>query len=248
MLFRCYIIWAAALLVAASSANANEDVSLCGNPFHNERGIGPFDYLDAAARSNPHQIPTLEKHHFNMDVRTGRRGQSSSVLKDLDFILAACPNHHRALYTLINYHLKNEPIVPFSKSASCYIERAARFNPADGTVQMLAGIYHARLRKYEAAHESYRNALALIPDSSELHYNLGLLYLKMQQPQMANEHAVTAYRLGAQLPGLKRQLIRSGAWNPDAVPVAVEDDPVAAPELDVGSAVEAQVSEAETVE
>lgn len=250
MLFRCYIISAAALLLAFSSVYAEQDVSLCGNPFHNDRGVGPYDYLSPADRSNRNHIPTLEKHHFNMDVRTGRRGQSSSVLKDLDFILTGCPNHHRALYTLINYHLKHDPVVPYTMSAACYLDRAARFNPDDGTVQMLAGIYNARRGKLQDAHESYLNAMALIPESSELHYNLGLLYLKMNEKQRANEHAVTAYRLGAQLPGLKRKLINTGAWDPAAVPVPepVEARPVAEPQLDDSEAVEAQVSEAEIVD
>lgn len=246
MFFRSNIIWLAVLLAAMSGAQAEEDLGLCGNPFVNARGIGPFDYMSASDRNNPRYIPTLEKHHFNIDVQTGRRGQSSHILKDLDFILRACPNHHRALYTLINYHLKHDPMVPFTESASCYIDRASRFRPDDGTVHMLSGIYHARINKLNDAQVAYERALELMPESSELHYNIGLLYMKKKKYTLANEHAVQAYRLGAQLPGLKRQLIRAGAWDPDAVPVpapAAEQHPV-----DDTDAVEAQVSEADVVE
>lgn len=204
------------LVLAAATAGAAEDTRLCGNPFVNERGAGgPFDYLDPAARTNKQHIPTVEKYHFNYDVQTGRRGQSGHILEDLDFILRYVPNHHRALYTLINYYLKHDPIVTHRRSAECYLERARVFNPEDGTVRMLAGIYYARQDKLEEAEQSYLEALELMPDSAELHYNLGLLYIERGNDAAANEHAVRAYSLGSQLPGLKRKLIRRKAWNPD---------------------------------
>lgn len=203
------------MILGTATASAVEPSGLCGNPFVGGGTGKVFDYLDPAARTNREHIPMLEKYHFNTDVQTGRRGQSAHILQDLHFILTYCPNHHRAMYTLINYHLKHEPIVEHTRTLQCYFERAQIFNPEDGTVHMLAGIYYARLEDLEKAEESYLQALELMPDSAELHYNIGLLYLKRGDDAAANEHAVRAYSLGSQLPGLKRKLIQRRAWNPD---------------------------------
>ena len=219
------------MLLSSSGVNA-QDNAYCGNAFVNPRGWGPFDYLDPMEHANQRHIPTLEKHHFGPDVRAGRRGMSGKydVIPDLDFILRACPNHHPALSVVLKHHVKKRPQVAPDKTAECYIQRAVQFRPDDGTVRMLAGIYYARSGVNDKALEAYSEGLALLPDSAELHYNIGLLYTKLGRLHEANEHAVRAYMLGAQLPGLKRKLIRLDAWNPDIVepeavnPVAENDE------------------------
>ncbi len=203
-------------LLISSAVNAQEG-AICGNPFVNPRGWGPWDYLDPMDRANPRHIPILEKHHFGPEVRAGRRGMNGNadVLRDLRYILQACPNHHPALNVLLQYFLKTNRQVPVIDSPACYLDRARRFNPKDGNVRLLAGIYFARSGENEKALEAYREGLSLMPDSLDLNYNIGLLYAKLGRLAEANEHAVRAYQLGAQLPGLKRKLIRLDAWNPD---------------------------------
>ena len=89
------------------------------------------------------------------------------------------------------------------------------FDPGDGVIKMLAGIYYSQTDRKDLALEKYKEGLQLMPDSAELNYNIGLLYSELGQWSKANEHAVKAYSLGSQLPGLKRRLIRNDAWNPD---------------------------------
>lgn len=50
-------------------------------------------------------------------------------------------------------------------------------------------------------------------NSAEIHYNLGLILLKLSQPQLAVEHAKKAYAGGYPLPGLRNKLQRAGVWN-----------------------------------
>ena len=73
----------------------------CGDPFGNGE-VGPYDY------ENPNDqiqlIPFVEANHFNPDVENLVRGQSSAyIMGDLDFVLRAVPNHHRALMSLMRY-------------------------------------------------------------------------------------------------------------------------------------------------
>ncbi|MBT8144918.1 MAG: tetratricopeptide repeat protein [Gammaproteobacteria bacterium] len=206
-----------AILAILLAGNAvAQQTGLCGNAFVNPFGWGPFDYLNPIDHATKENIPTLEKHHFNINVQMGRsQGQTGSILGDLRFILRACPNHHPALNVLIKYHVRNQPLVPPTESVSCYLERASQFNPEDGMVYMLKGIYLARTGKNEQALTAYQRGLELVPDAADLHYNVGLLYAELGRLEKANEHAVRAYTLGAQLPGLKRKLIRLDAWNPD---------------------------------
>lgn len=201
-----------------------QQVSACGNPFNVPHRL--WDYTDAADRRNPQGIPLIERNHFNLDVQMGRRGQTAyDVKKDLDFILRHVPNHHRALHVLMKHHLRFRPDVPQYSSPLCYLERAKMFRPQDSAVRMLMGIYYAQTENDQQALEEYREGLRLDPDSVELHYNLGLLLADIGQLEQANMHAVRAYQLGWQLPGLKRKLIRLKAWNPDlaAQPVAVDE-------------------------
>lgn len=216
-MIRLHIIVALISLVPLAATAADETLRACGNPLATDNGIGPWNYLNAHDRNHPKRIPIVERYHFNSDVQTGRRGQNGTVLGDLHYTLNMVPNHHRALYSLINYHLKHKPIVPFTRSVDCYLQRARTFEPKDGTVHMLEGIYAARLDQLERAELSYQRALEIMPDSAELHYNVGLLYFELGRYAAANEHAVKAYSLGSQLPGLRRKLIRKGAWDPDII-------------------------------
>jgi Flp pilus assembly protein TadD len=97
-------------------------------------------------------------------------------------------------------------------TAECYFERAMEFAPKDGVVHMLYGIYLARKGDLDAALDRYLEALQMTPDSTELHYNLGLLYADMKRYDDALDEAHVAYGAGFPLLGLRNKLLRAGAW------------------------------------
>jgi hypothetical protein len=51
-----------------------------------------------------------------------------------------------------------------------------------------------------------------MPDSPEVHYNLGLVYVKEKNYEAARREAKNAYARGYPLKGLRDQLTRAGEW------------------------------------
>lgn len=212
--FRATLLTLLALVCAsAPSAQASglEDLE-CGAL---ENAYGPFDYTDASDRRD--KLPIVEQFHFNADVENLRRGQSSSIIGDLDYTLRAFPNHHRALNAMGRLQLANPTaaVAPY-RSAQCYFNRAMRWRPADGTVRMIFGTFLFKRGERDAALEQYQQAVALMPESAEVHYNMGLLQLDLKHNSEALEHAHKAYALGYPLQGLKNRLKRAGAWREPA--------------------------------
>ena len=207
------------LLVALppSQAGAQED---CG-PLYVKNVFGPWDYTDPSNLA--HNLPVVEENHFA--PRTEQLVDATSVsgfagvAADLDYTLRTFPNHHRALYAMMRYQLEYpRPVNADYYTIECYFERAIRFKRDDPVVYMLHGIYLQRTNQREAALESYLNALKLQPDLTEAHYNLGLLYTELDEPELAMEQARLAYGRGYPLQGLKNRLVRSGHWQVSAKP------------------------------
>jgi Flp pilus assembly protein TadD len=98
------------------------------------------------------------------------------------------------------------------------------FAPTDGTVHMVYGIYFTRKGDRDAALEQYLEAQKLMPESVELHYNLGLLYTSLARYDDALSEAHQAYAGGFPLMGLKNKLMRLGVWRdpPAAAPAPVD--------------------------
>jgi Flp pilus assembly protein TadD len=97
-------------------------------------------------------------------------------------------------------------------TAETYFERAMRFAPDDGTVRLVYGIHLHKLGKLDQALELYEEAEKLQPNSAEVHYNLGLLYVAKENYRLAKIHAQRAYQLGHPLPGLRNKLVAAGVW------------------------------------
>lgn len=177
---------------------------------------GPFDY------TNPYnyrvKLPVVEIHHFNSDVENLKAGMTGFVIDDLNYVLRTFPNHHRALNSMgrlwREYRKKNQypPGASPEKTAEYYFEQAIRFAPRDGTSRMLYGIHLHASGKLKKALALYLEAEKLAPDSAELHYNLGLLYLDMKDFKKARAHAIKAYNQNYPLQGLKNRLVKVGAW------------------------------------
>lgn len=74
-------------------------------------------------------------------------------------------------------------------------------------------IIHFRRQEYGLAYDTLTLADSAVDGaSSEVHYNLGLVLLKMDRPEEAAHYAKLAYDKGYPLPGLMFQLERRGYW------------------------------------
>ena len=176
--------------------------------------FGPFDYR---THKNSDELWDVETNHFTRDVenlvRSTRGGSHRAALADIDYLLRAFPNHHRGLFAVSRYQLKyGIPQNSRFRKLECYFDRAIRFAPDDGMVRMIYGIYLQKKGSLKGALSRYNEALKLMPNSAEVHYNLGLLYVKLKDYKAAKKHADKAYQIGYPLPGLKQQLIRLGVW------------------------------------
>lgn len=198
------VLAAAVLATMGSSANA-QDMTACGSL---ENAYGPFDYRDPVARRD--NLPIVERHHFTTDVELLKAGSTGYVATDLDYTLRAFPNHHRALNSMSKLALSGGSMAGANYPAECYFDRAIRWRPDDETVRMIYGNYLAKRGKTEAAVLEYQRALEIAPNSPEVHYNLGLVYVQAGDFAKAREHAKVAYAGGYPLPGLRNKLRRAG--------------------------------------
>ncbi len=203
------------IIIFTSMQNATARIPIeCGVL---ENSYGPYDYNHPYDKKNPtkNMLNVVEKYHFNSDVKNLTGGQSASVAADLDYTLRASPNHHQALYSAVRYETGGKRIKDgkkLPKSMECYFSRATNFKPQDGIVWMLYGIYYQRKGDNNNALEKYKKALQYIPKNQELHYNMSLLYIKMENYDMALKHAKIAYKNGSQNLGLKRKLKQLDVW------------------------------------
>jgi tetratricopeptide (TPR) repeat protein len=157
-------------------------------------------------------LADVESNHLKEQVRSLTRGQTTkNPMADLNFVLQRVPNHHHALMLVTRYELGDGNRSGFPP-ARCYFNRALRFRPQDATVHMLYGTHLFSNGDLEAAVESYNAALSIDPQYLEAHYNLGLLYVKLEHFPDARRHAAKAYELGSPWEGLKNQLMRHGEW------------------------------------
>ena len=211
---------------------AGED---CGNPYDSRGGGGgPHDYYNPAKKEaislvvNAHFSPYMEDMAiYGSSARVARRKEEKAggrelIAGNLDYTLRAIPNNPRALYAMAMWQLrmKNRSLDEYTKkraawkfkSSECYFQRAMMFKPQDGMVHMVYAIYLSKAGFSDKAVESYKQSIALMPNASEAHYNLGLLYVERGQYSLALEQAQKAYDLGYPLPGLRNELVRRGEW------------------------------------
>ncbi len=171
---------------------------------------GPYDY-----RRDKEKLKIVEQYHLNADVEFLRRGMSTiNVGGDLDYILRAFPNHHRALRAMDNLGRKEKANKTrgATYTVECYFDRAIRYAKDDAMVRMLYGMHLiSRDRKKEGI-EQLRAAETLGSSSANFHYNLGLAYFDVDQFESSLDHAKKAYEKGFPLPGLRDKLKRAGKW------------------------------------
>jgi len=206
-------------LVAAIPAMAQaEGKNGCGKLFppsskHQDK---QDDYWDPAPIVRKH-LRLVNGRHFD-PYRSLEGHTPMAIIDNLDYTLRHFPNHPQALYTVSEFGLRRGGQLPqkagwkWHRSVECYFDRAIRFRPKDGVVRLLYGIYLHRSDKLKKALEQYEVGLKLIPKSSELNYNVGLLYYDLKKYKLANKYAAIAYKLGYPLPGLRNMLKKVGHW------------------------------------
>jgi len=188
--------------------------TLSGAPCQGKgQGYGPYDYTNPNHRGNILKI--VEQHHFTPKVEYLESGETTgkNPIGDIDYTLRAFPNHHRALYSLINYYFKQTNL--YKKSdiyPECYLQRALNFKLNDGNVWLLFGLYLHKSGALVPAQQKYKEAEKIMPNSAELHYNMGLLYFELKDFASSKKYAIRAYELGYPLPGLRKKLKQAGHW------------------------------------
>lgn len=178
--------------------------------------VGLNDYRSHATEQERWSLDDIKQNHYDPAVqRMGEGEYSRRVLADLNFILNWWPNHIPALEAVIRYELGGGRSHDLPTTA-CYFARARQFAPNDIGVMILEANYRFKKGDIEQAIAGYLSVLEIEPNSSDVHYNLGLLYLHQSQFDKARQHAWAAYAAGYPLPGLRRRLERVGEWrDPD---------------------------------
>ncbi|ANG62532.1 hypothetical protein A8C75_08535 [Marinobacterium aestuarii] len=177
----------------------------CGDVYAEK--YGPYDYSDEKQRSRI--LETVERRHFTDNVQGLKKGgETGSIMGDLGYTLNKFPNHYPALTTLVKYSeyegVKTDPFI--QEEINCFFVRAKQFKPEDYRVYHIYGNYLFRKGNYKSSIENYTKSLS-IRDSAEVHYNLGLAYLKLGDVKNSEIHARKAYSKKYPLPGLKNMLM-----------------------------------------
>ncbi len=191
---------------------------ICGDMRH---PYGPYDYTNYEHFTE--KLPIVELHHFTFQVESLEKGITGSLLGDIDYTIRTFPNHHRALNTLSRFEFAvddAEEQIEENLPIDCYFQHAIEFKPTDGVVRLIYGTYLHKKGNYERDNKllqkaliQYNHALELMPESADVHYNLGLYYLDTNKLNLALSHGHRAYELGFPLEGLKDKLKQKGLWN-----------------------------------
>lgn len=173
----------------------------------------PQDRLNNDYYTNPDRgmLYTVEKYHLYPGEEKMREKHYFAAYADFRFILGYFPNHPNALLLMAE-------VCEAWKSPKCdvdeFFDRAVARNPNIPATFVIVGIHQERTKRFAAAIESFKRALAINPNSLNANYNIALAYLDSGQYELANEHAQKAYALGAQLGGLRDRLKSDGHWQP----------------------------------
>jgi tetratricopeptide (TPR) repeat protein len=203
------VVFGVCLLPALASGQAALEAMGCGGLGKQPGGYGPYDF-----RVDKDKLYVVEYHHFDAGVETFTREKNGYFGGDIDYTLRAFPNHHRALMAMINLGLRERANQPRGAryTVQCWLMRAEAFRPDDEMVKVIHGIYHLKHGRSKEAVEKLEQARGMGSQDANVHYNLGLAYLDLNQYDKALESAHAAYAMGFPLPGLRDRLQRAGRW------------------------------------
>lgn len=189
------LVWAGLAPFAVYTAVAGE--AECGSL---KTHYGPFDYTNREHFTK--KLPVVEQYHFDSNVEMLIKGKSGYMCSELDYVLKAFPNHHRALRSLALYQMKTPALrirseCPGQLSVDCYFDRAKRMNPTDAEVYVIHGWYLHLRGQLDKALAEYRHAEEIkskaLPDRD---YKIGLLLFDMKNYDEARTYAERAYKRG----------------------------------------------------
>ncbi len=203
---------AATLALVAPVVSAQVTPAMCGDL---RAAQGPYDY-----RVERYWVPFIERNHFTPQVESLIRGVAGYVGSDIDFLLRHIPNHPRGLIAMTRLSERSQWQRPQGATydIECYYERALRFQPDDVIVRMLYVSYLTKRSRREEALVQLRQAKLDAGENGFTHYNIGLLYLDLDQPDLALESARRAQALGFVRPELIDRLKAAGRWTDAAAP------------------------------
>ena len=180
---------------------------------------GPYDYMNPTHYRE--RLPIVEKYHFNANVENLRDTMPGGTIgSHLLYVIRSFPNHHRALAAFAKLWERSgtlanpPPGVDRQQTPDFVYRRAIEFAPSDGKVRLLYGIYLYDIDRRSEALEMINEAAELAPDTADINYNLGLMYLRLGENEKADAYASKAYTQGHPLPGLRKQMISAGLWEP----------------------------------
>ncbi len=201
-----------ALLIILVVANNLQAATYCGPLKMGQFGL--FDYTDPVIKRD--KLPVVETAHFTSNVENLISGNTGTIADDLNYVLKSFPNHYPALVAMSKLSLREKTIHPDGAhfTIECYFDRAIRFKPGDAIVRMIYANYLLKLGgRSDDAIEQYHEAVRLQPENANINYNIGLMYLKKKDYELAIVHAKKAYELGFPLLGLRNKLVKTGKWD-----------------------------------
>lgn len=217
------VVYQLSLTIFCLMLLASTYVSASCNQMAWKRGK-PFDYYATETRASTATfrgglLHLVENYHLTPDVRNLVRGATGAMPGDLLFVLNTIPNHPVALDAYSRYEHRYHESASFREqkfmdrpvhTADCLFQRADRVFPNMAETKVVWAIHRYRKGEYEESEDLLRQAIALQPNYVEAHYNLGLVYIELNQFELARRHADVAYAAGYPLPGLKKKLSRLG--------------------------------------
>lgn len=207
-----------AALVVPALALAQAGPSICGSLDNGSNG--PFDYRVERGK----RLEVVEQYHFNARVEALVAGQTGAIADDLNYVLRAFPNHHRALLAMTRLAKRHKaqaaPHAPLS--VECYYERALRFRPDDTTARMLFATFLNDVKRPDEAVHQLDRAIELGKDNPFTQYNVGLVFAEMNRFDRALEQAHRALQMGFTRPELKGKLQAAGKWSEPPAAQAAE--------------------------
>ena len=218
-------IFCASPLVFSQSSEAQS--STCG-PLRSQGQYGPFDF-----RTDLDKLPLVLTAHFTPEVEALIRGTTSGRPGgDIDYTLRAIPNNPRALMSMMLLGEKEKTTQPSGSryTVECWFDRAIRFRPDDSVVRMVYTMFLTKNNRKPEAMQQLDSVLGTAKDNPFTYFNVGLLYLDMQEPGKALVQAHKAMGLGLPRTELRDKLKAMGKWEEPVTeaPADVSADPSAA--------------------
>jgi len=176
-----------------------------------DQGYGPYDYTNPNHRG--FNLRVVEIEHFTKEVENLTKGHRlPDPYSDLDYTIMAFPNHHRALYAMMRYQMKNPELASRRLRVECHFQRAIKFQPNDYRVMQLYANYLTKKKRSEMAVTVYKKALNIPSAPAIINYTLGLLYFDMKKFDDAVEQAEIAYDGGVKKSKLAKKLKSINLW------------------------------------